>query len=207
MDRQPKLQRSERLKRQLDMLPQLRGYKKLSPDRQQIIRLSLYLNERAERFFKIDPNEVKNIIEGVQKYGISAILWIDYNCHLAAATLASALGPQVNVINYPVDKFDPETKFPESSFKNIAPINSYEIIGDEEIFFNFLNSNIPCVVRIDTKTDREHSFVVLDEIKLKEEEGYVVWEKYGLGNYPFQLRFIPKKELIREQYLVHKIPS
>jgi hypothetical protein len=209
-EQKPEYKRSKDLEEQLKILSQLRGYNLLSPNRQQLIRLSLYLNERANRLYKVDSSKLESFFEKIENYGISAMLWSDYNCHLAADTIASAIGPRVDTHIYSAEiPGESEIKSPEISLRQIPQIEEYGSFDSIENFFKFVNENIPCVVRENLKKLHDHSFVVLDYITFNETTGYLVWEKYGLGNYPFQIRFIPQThfEELEEIPSVAKIPK
>ena len=203
-------ERSKDLIKQLDLLPQLRGYNLLSPDRQQIKRLSLYLNERAKRLFREDALDARGFFKVIERYGVSAMLWNDYNCHWAAATLLSAIGPKVNIQIYPPRLYEEiEVKSPETDLSQIPEIVDYCSFDSIEDFFSFVNNNIPCVVRENINEPQEHSFVVLDYIKIDDTVGYAVWENFGIGINPFQIRFIPKDhfEKLKEVPIATKIPT
>lgn len=209
-EQKPEYKRSKVLEEQFELLPKLRGYNLLSSDRQQIIRLSLYLNERANRLYKEDSSNPVSYFEKIGHYGISAMLWSDYNCHLAASTLASAIGPRVDTHIYSAEiPGESEIKSPETNLRQIPQIEEYNRFDSIENFFKFVNGNIPCVVREDFKNPHDHSFVILDYITLDKTPGYLVWEKSGLGNYPFQIRLIQQThfERLGEIPLVAKIPK
>lgn len=182
----------EKYRRDLASLEQTEGFGKLTPRQQQIIRVSLYLQARAERDMhpehKNDPwyyDWFKSISEFKPGYQECLHHIQEWYCHAAIASLESGSLQGMHPQPHPKKFFD-------------AEYFEFKCEYDLERMINYFG--FPTVVHINSKPanfvgeeSQYHSFLALGYGPTK---SILVWEKNGF-NFPYR---VVNLEEVYEEY-------
>lgn len=190
----------------MSVLRQTEGWSKLTERQQQIIKVSLYIQQRAERGTDwaskqaiVSPEtHATNVVTikhkgdlrltredgstvGVEKrkYEQSQNRIVDWNCHAAVASL---------------EGWDLSDDMPSKIDNDFFKAEYQEANNKEELENQISNFDFPCVVHVNLEPNNQdkyvarHSFLVLGR---DNEDTLVVWDKQGY-RYPYRVTTLDK---------------